>query len=43
MDRVGIAEISAVECWIVHSLSDNEIDRVLEGLRDLAVGYNGSL
>ena len=33
MDRLGLAETGAVRLGIVHYLSENDVDRVVEGLR----------
>jgi selenocysteine lyase/cysteine desulfurase len=38
MDRLGLAENGAVRLGIVHYLSENDVDRVVEGLREVVVG-----
>ena len=38
MNRLGIAENGAVRLGIVHCLSENDVDRVLEGLREVVAG-----
>ncbi len=37
MDRLGLAENGAVRLGIVHYLSDNDVDRVVKGLRKVVV------
>ncbi len=38
MDRLGLAENGAVRLGIVHYLSENHVDRVMEGLREVVAG-----
>ncbi len=38
MERLGLAGHGAVRLGIVHYLDENDVDRVVEGLRELAVG-----
>ena len=38
MDRLGLAEKGAVRLGIVHYLSENDVDRVVEGLREVVAG-----
>ena len=39
MERLGLAETGAVRLGIVHYLSENDVERVAEGLRQVAAGY----
>lgn len=38
MERLGLAENGAVRLGIVHYLSENDVDRVVEGLREVVAG-----
>ena len=38
MDRLGLAENGAVRLGIVHYLSENDVERVVEGLREVVAG-----
>jgi selenocysteine lyase/cysteine desulfurase len=38
MERLGLGETGAVRLGIVHYLDENDVDRVVEGLREVAVG-----
>jgi cysteine desulfurase family protein (TIGR01976 family) len=38
MDRLSLAENGTVRLGIVHYLSENDVDRVVEGLREVVVG-----
>jgi selenocysteine lyase/cysteine desulfurase len=38
MDRLGLGATGAVRLGIVHYLDVNDVDRVVEGLREVAVG-----
>jgi selenocysteine lyase/cysteine desulfurase len=38
MDRLGLAEYGAVRLRIVHYLSENVVDWVVEGLREVVSG-----
>jgi selenocysteine lyase/cysteine desulfurase len=38
MDRLGLAENGAVRLGIVHYSSENDVDRVVEGLREFVAG-----
>jgi selenocysteine lyase/cysteine desulfurase len=39
MERLGLGETGAVRLGIVHYLVENDVDRVVEGLREVTVGY----
>jgi cysteine desulfurase family protein (TIGR01976 family) len=39
MERLGLGDTGAVRLGIVHYLDENDVDRVVEGLREVAVGY----
>ena len=39
MERLGLAGHGAVRLGIVHYLDENDVDRVVEGLREVTVGY----
>ncbi len=38
MERLGLGDTGAVRLGIVHYLNENDVDRVVEGLREVAVG-----
>ncbi len=38
MERLGLGDTGAVRLGIVHYLDENDVDRVVEGLREVAVG-----
>ncbi len=38
MERLGLGDTGAVRLGIVHYLDKNDVDRVVEGLREIAVG-----
>jgi selenocysteine lyase/cysteine desulfurase len=38
MERLGLGDTGAVRLGVVHYLDENDVDRVVEGLRDVAVG-----
>jgi selenocysteine lyase/cysteine desulfurase len=38
MERLGLGDMGAVRLGIVHYLDENDVDRVVEGLREVAVG-----
>jgi selenocysteine lyase/cysteine desulfurase len=39
MERLGLAGHGAVRLGIVHYLDESDVDRVVKGLREVAVGY----
>jgi selenocysteine lyase/cysteine desulfurase len=38
MERLGLGDMGAVRLGIVHYLDENDVDRVVEGLREVGVG-----
>jgi selenocysteine lyase/cysteine desulfurase len=38
MERLSLGDTGAVRLGIVHYLDESDVDRVLEGLREVAVG-----
>jgi selenocysteine lyase/cysteine desulfurase len=43
MERLGLGETGAVRLGIVHYLDENAVDRVVEGLREMSVGFDDNV
>jgi hypothetical protein len=39
MERLGLAETGAVRLGIVHCLDENDVEKVVAGLREVTMGY----